>query len=430
MAQVIINDGESGLVVRTALNAMFTELYALTYQIKDADGDTILSVEPSADADYGQLTVPAEVGTTAFKINNGIDDIFDVSAKGALSILDALTVKARAAGSIGIFKNASDVINFDIKDTGKLYVNNGNNGLVWGGTENVSILNLAATMPSGIQNTLVGHLAGKAITIGDANTILGASSGNAITSAGNNALFGTSCKITGNHSGNSIFGAFAGQLATGSNNSLFGNRAGLSAISNNIAMGYQAGYNAVSYGISLGYTAGRYETSSNTLLIGSRYSASLTEAAHRKEAVFYGNMNPVNSSQHLQINADTTIQQHQTLTAGVTNSNLGSLIFAPEYIVEDAGSHTVTRHNYIKIKNPVETETLGTITITDTAVLEFDDTVANHKALIAGTNNGALGANTDAVILQGTLLGMMKVNFNGTIGYVPVMDAATYYDRA
>jgi hypothetical protein len=88
-----------------------------------------------------------------------------------------------------------------------------------------------------------------------------------------------------------------------------------------------------------------------------------------------------------------------TLGAGVTDSFACGLDMQPTY----NGAFTVTRHNYWRIRNPV-----GTGTVTNACVMQFDAAAGTHKAVDAGTTKVSPGA-VDAWV---------KININGTIHYM------------
>ena len=120
-------------------------------------------------------------------------------------------------------------------------------------------------------------------------------------------------------------------------------------------------------------------------------------------------------------NANTTfedlliIQEDQTLTGDVTDSTTTQLEISPNYTVADAGNHTVTRQNYINIKNVATTETSGTITITDGAVMRFNADAGTHVCVDASSTK-TTPSSVDAWI---------KTNINGTIYYTPCYTSKT-----
>ena len=59
MARTTINNGDSGLVVRTALNAMFTELYASRWVVLAASGVAVPHTGDTAETVLGTVAIPA-----------------------------------------------------------------------------------------------------------------------------------------------------------------------------------------------------------------------------------------------------------------------------------------------------------------------------------------------------------------------------------
>jgi hypothetical protein len=109
------------------------------------------------------------------------------------------------------------------------------------------------------------------------------------------------------------------------------------------------------------------------------------------------------------------IEENTTLTGDVTDSYTGCVQLDPGYTVADAGNHTVTRHNYINVENPSETETSGTVTITDAAFARFDAAAGTHKAVDSASTKTTPGG-VDA---------WLKINVNGVIHYIPAYTSKT-----
>lgn len=89
-----------------------------------------------------------------------------------------------------------------------------------------------------------------------------------------------------------------------------------------------------------------------------------------------------------------------TTTGAVTDGFTGAIRLAPVV----AGANTVTRLNYMDVLQPT-----GAATITDACVMRFNAAAGTHKAVDAGT----------AKTSPGTVTQWIKVNVNGTIGYIP-----------
>jgi hypothetical protein len=98
------------------------------------------------------------------------------------------------------------------------------------------------------------------------------------------------------------------------------------------------------------------------------------------------------------------LQIARTVTLGSATSDgyAASVASAPTY----DQAHTVTRHNYVQVKNPSLTSSAA---MTDACVLRFDAAAGTHKA-VDGNTTKATPTAVDA---------WMKVNINGTIHYVP-----------
>jgi len=97
-----------------------------------------------------------------------------------------------------------------------------------------------------MDNTIIGHSAGKALLDGSHNTFLGAGAGEGTTTGANNTYLGSGAgRYLLTDSNNVHIGYDAGTgCITGSKNVLIGSRAGVDACgSNNIFIGYQAGEN-------------------------------------------------------------------------------------------------------------------------------------------------------------------------------------------
>jgi hypothetical protein len=109
------------------------------------------------------------------------------------------------------------------------------------------------------------------------------------------------------------------------------------------------------------------------------------------------------------------LEKDATLTGNVTDSYTGAITLDPGYTVTNGGSYTVTRHNYIDVNNPSETETSGTITITDAAIMRFDAAAGTHKAVD--------GSSTKITVTA--VDGWLKYNINGTIYYSPLYTSKT-----
>lgn len=99
------------------------------------------------------------------------------------------------------------------------------------------------------------------------------------------------------------------------------------------------------------------------------------------------------------------IEESTGLFVSSDDQYAASITLDPAYVIS-AGA-TVARHNYLDLQNPAAT---GVGTLTDAAVFRFDAAAGTHKALDAATTK-TTPTGVDAWI---------KVNLNGTLGYVPV----------
>ena len=109
------------------------------------------------------------------------------------------------------------------------------------------------------------------------------------------------------------------------------------------------------------------------------------------------------------------VGENDTLTGNVTDSYTGAITFDAGYTVTDGGNHTVTRHNYINCEDLSETETSGTITITDACLVRYNAAAGTHKAVDSGTTKTT----------PGTVDAWEKRNVNGTVYYCPLYTSKT-----
>lgn len=90
MGQTTINDGDSGLVVRTALNTMFGELYSaliVPTKIEGITGNTSQSIAANSYIDY--LAITATAGSPTIRIGttpNGTEICPDIEPGNFSSI--------------------------------------------------------------------------------------------------------------------------------------------------------------------------------------------------------------------------------------------------------------------------------------------------------------------------------------------------------
>jgi hypothetical protein len=104
--------------------------------------------------------------------------------------------------------------------------------------------------------------------------------------------------------------------------------------------------------------------------------------------------------------ANLSTVETQTIVAPLIFGYSAKLDLAPGY--NSVLANAVSVHNYISVKQPLLT---GLATLTDAAVFAFDANAGTHKAV------GAPSTKTTPTNVDG---GWIKVNINGTLGYVPV----------
>ena len=129
------------------------------------------------------------------------------------------------------------------------------------------------------QNIFIGDQAGYENTSGGTNVFIGSNAGYTNTTSGSNTFVGAQTGYYTTGGFNSFFGAFSGSSnSTGASNTFIGNIAGSSNTtgSYNLYLGSQAGYSnkTGSNNVFLGYQAGLSETSSNKLYIENSFSSS------------------------------------------------------------------------------------------------------------------------------------------------------------
>lgn len=101
--------------------------------------------------------------------------------------------------------------------------------------------------------------------------------------------------------------------------------------------------------------------------------------------------------------------------SNLTDGYAATIDFAPYYNELDSDPHTVTRHNYINLRNllsgsvPSVSPARSYIQPTDACVFRFDAAAGTHKAVDSGSTHPDIDT-TDAWV---------KVNINGTVYYIP-----------
>lgn len=117
----------------------------------------------------------------------------------------------------------------------------------------------------------------------------------------------------------------------------------------------------------------------------------------------------------LSVTGSAGFAEDETISASVADGYAAVVILDPGYTVTNGSAWTISRHNYIDVNNPSETETSGTITITDAAVMRFDAAAGTHKAVDAGTTKSTAS----------TVNAWLKLNVNGAIYYAPMYTSKT-----
>ena len=113
----------------------------------------------------------------------------------------------------------------------------------------------------------------------------------------------------------------------------------------------------------------------------------------------------------VQVNANLGALQLQgtaSMTGNATESVLGGLYFkAPTFVCADSGSHTVTRHSYIKLDDFNLSDGSGSMAVTNAFLLEFENN-------IGAANSCTTNADKTGEAKSGTI----KVNVNGTLYHI------------
>jgi len=170
-----------------------------------------------------------------------------------------------------------DVLRFDVAGTESLTISKNPHGITLvhlpnsGANSTVYGAETALNM-SGQYNAIFGKFAGESLTTGSSNTLVGTNTGELLTTGVSNAAFG---RFAGGDltsgSSNSFFGVGSGgRMTTGSNNILVGRDAGRFNLEGdeNVIMGVRAGNNSEGSGnVFMGFEAGYFEEASDRLYI-------------------------------------------------------------------------------------------------------------------------------------------------------------------
>ena len=213
----LVNSPATGLMIYNTSTKVFNFYNGIAWiaitagnikELTDADNDTKIQVEESADEDIIR---------------------FDIAGTEYMTLSDGHLSFENNGESVFIGKNAG--INDD-------KVNNYN---VFIGAD------AGTTNTSGTFNTFIGNNAGNKNTTGLFNSFIGAYAGNKNTTGSSNTFTGVNTGVNNTTGGNNTFYGVSSGLknTTGSNNTFTGYQAGFNNVSgaSNVFLGYQAGYN-------------------------------------------------------------------------------------------------------------------------------------------------------------------------------------------
>lgn len=114
-------------------------------------------------------------------------------------------------------------------------------------------------------------------------------------------------------------------------------------------------------------------------------------------------LNHTTAYAYIWANAILEMENVQILAAGADDGYCASARFDPGY----SGAYTIARHNYLDIQ---DVSLASGAAVTDACVMRFDANAGTHKALDTASTKTTPGG-VDAWV---------KINLNGTLGYVPV----------
>ncbi len=249
--QFPITDGTDGQVLKTDGSGILTWTNQIAARsIADADGDTKIQVEESADEDSIRFDIMGSErfvfrqnsgGMTMMSLPNTYKNIFigeDAGLNTTLGMSDAGTENLFIGYRTG-YSNTTGAFNTFIGNNAGYSNTSGNRNLFLGRSAGY-------TNTTGLSNTFIGERSGYANTTGNFNLFIGENSGGANTTGRGNMFIGGSAggsNITGEF--NVFMGTSAGFSNTAGNNNVYlGMLAGvLSTGSGNVFLGHNAGYN-------------------------------------------------------------------------------------------------------------------------------------------------------------------------------------------
>ena len=196
--------------------------------------------------------VPAANGGTGLSAPGVEANFLRSDGRGAWrsATLTAPDIPAGSANYIQNSVNSQPAANFNLAGSGTANVFNA--------MTQYNIAGVRVLSKPGLNNILVGELAGAQLTNGDSNSFFGVGAGREIRSGSQNSFFGTSAGREGTSGSSNTFLGFAAGLinTTGSNNVFIGSLAGNPDVSTQV-------FNSVAIG------SGIKVTKSNTIVLGS-----------------------------------------------------------------------------------------------------------------------------------------------------------------
>jgi hypothetical protein len=286
------SDGNAYQVLATDGNGTLTWKDNSATVLADADNDTKIVVEQSADEDTIRFYTG---GVEHFKMNDG-----------------RLSVE-NTGGSVFIGEGAG--ANDDLTDNNNVFV-----GHLAGNANTTGFLNTftgylsGQSNTTGTLNTFYGARTGYSNTTGFFNTFTGTYSGALNTTGSNNTFYGGRTGTLNTTGGQNVFvGRTSGYFnTTGSDNVFLGYSSGISnqTGSNNLYLGHKAGFSNVDGGnnVFIGNEAGYNELGSDKLYINNDSSST---------PLVYGDF----ATDNVIINGDFTVNGNSSGTSPWTNSS-------------------------------------------------------------------------------------------------------------
>ncbi len=380
-ADLTLNAQGSGII---KLNYDATNSLAGTGGLNLYDGgDTsIFSVSTSGLNFYNSNSNPlltiSNLGTLALYDNNQTL-LFDVNGSGNASASGSLTT---GTGILQTINNQTLTLGGDT--TGDVIINDAiiksNDNIVFQIlTTNTLVGELAGSaLTSGGYNTLLGHNAGKSTT-GNYNSFMGYQAGYANTSGVFNTFLGYRSGYTANTNYNTFLGYESGLLSTAPFNTFLGTQAGRSSTgSYNTFTGYQAGY---------ANTSG-----SNNSFFGNNSGRSSTNGHNNLFLGYYSGYSNISGSNNVFLGsrAGYTTTTANANTTGSNNTFLGY----------GSGPGTTTQ-------------------LTNAGAIGYSALVSQSNSLVlggTGVNAVSVGVGTEAPIgtlnIEGSPIGKALVNLN------------------